>query len=148
MLQHRPLALPPAAYGGTQPLGESQSPVPPMLLGQAHRDLADRQQPCSKYATESSSNHPQTPHEHRRITCVTHTANSGVYVRCGCRQSMPSSSIDNCARVNETVPSLACGQMNRPRSSLFANRHSPSPSNQSSLMMSPRRPRKTKTWPE
>jgi branched-chain amino acid transport system ATP-binding protein len=29
---------------------------------------------------------------------------------------MPSNSIDNCARVSETVPSIACGQMNRPRS--------------------------------
>jgi len=48
----------------------------------------------------------------------------GVQVRSGRRQSMPSSSIDNCARVNETVPLVACGHTKRPRSSRFENRHS------------------------
>ena len=43
----------------------------------------------------------------------------------GRRQSMPSSNIDNCARVSETVPLSACGQTKRPRSSRFANRHKP-----------------------
>ena len=38
--------------------------------------------------------------------------------------------------------------MNRPRSRRFENRHNPSPSNQRTFTMSPRRPRKTKTWPE
>ena len=69
-------------------------------------------------------------------------------MRSGRRQSMPSSSIDNCARVSDTVPLSACGQTKRPRSSRFANRHSPSPSHHSSLIRSPRRPRKTKTCPE
>src|ERR1035441_7274153 len=40
----------------------------------------------------------------------------GSQVRSGRRQSMPSSSIDNCARVNETVPLAACGHTKRPRS--------------------------------
>ena len=31
---------------------------------------------------------------------------------------MPSSNIDNCAGVSATVPLVACGQMNRPRSNL------------------------------
>ena len=48
--------------------------------------------------------------------CVNHTAISGVQVLCGLRQSMPSRSIESCARVRQTVPSVACGQMNRPRS--------------------------------
>jgi hypothetical protein len=48
-----------------------------------------------------------------------YTDSSGVCVRCGLRQSMPSSNIDNCARVNETVPLCACGQMKRPRSNRF-----------------------------
>src|SRR4029077_1914471 len=61
---------------------------------------------------------------------------------------MPSSSIDNCARVRETVPSKACGQTKRPLSKRLANRHSPSPSNQISFTRSPRRPRKMNTWPE
>lgn len=66
----------------------------------------------------------------------------------GRRQSMPSSSIDNWARVSETVPPSAFGQMKRPRSRRFTNRQSPSPSHQSTLIKSPRRPRKTKTCPE
>jgi len=48
-----------------------------------------------------------------------YTASCGSQVRSGRRQSMPSSSIDNCARVNETVPLVACGQMNRPLSKPF-----------------------------
>jgi hypothetical protein len=42
-----------------------------------------------------------------------HTASSGVRVLLGLRQSMPSSNIDNRARVSDTVPSVACGQMKR-----------------------------------
>src|SRR5664279_2243314 len=71
----------------------------------------------------------------------TQIANCGSAVRTGRRQSMPSNSIDNCARVSETVPSVACGQMNRPRSRRLANRQSPSPSHHSTLIRSPRRPR-------
>ena len=56
----------------------------------------------------------RNPHEYGGITLVTHTAICGAQVRFGLRQSMPSSSIDNCARVSDTVPSVACGQMNRP----------------------------------
>ena len=51
----------------------------------------------------------------------------------GLRQSMPSSSIDSCARVSETLPLSACGHTNRPRSSRFENRQSPSPSNHKQL---------------
>jgi len=68
---------------------------------------------------------------------VTYTAICGVHVLSGLRQSMPSSSIDNCARVSATVPSLACGQMNRPRSNRFANRHRPSSSAHKILIVSP-----------
>jgi hypothetical protein len=52
----------------------------------------------------------------RGIWPVNQTAISGVQVLSGLRQSMPSSSIASCARVRQTVPSVACGQMNRPRS--------------------------------
>jgi hypothetical protein len=75
-------------------------------------------------------------------------ANSGTCVRTGMRQSMPSSSIDNCAGVNATLPDVACGQTKRPRSRRFARSISPWPSNHSTLRMSPRRPRNTKTWPQ
>jgi hypothetical protein len=44
---------------------------------------------------------------------------AGCQVRSGLRQSIPSSSIDNCARVSETLPQLACGHTKRPRSSRF-----------------------------
>jgi hypothetical protein len=61
---------------------------------------------------------------------------------------MPSSSIDDCAGVSEIVPSALCGRVNFPRSSRFANRHSPSPSHPSSVIRSPRFPRNTNTCPE
>jgi hypothetical protein len=67
-------------------------------------------------------------------------------VRTGCRQPIPSSNIDSCACVSDTVPLLACGQMNRPRSSRFAKRQSPSPSHHNSLIRSPRFPRNTKSF--
>jgi len=93
-------------------------------------------------------NAPQNVHEYRGISLVNQTAISGVQVLSGLRQSMPSRSIESCARVRQTVPSVACGQMNRPRSRRLANRHRPSPSHHKSLTMSPLRPRKTKTCPE
>ena len=77
-----------------------------------------------------------------------YTDNCGSQVRSGRRQSMPSSNIDNCARVRETVPLVACGHTKRPRSSHFANRHNPSPSNQRTLIRSPRRPRNTNACPQ
>jgi hypothetical protein len=40
-----------------------------------------------------------------------YTASSGAMVRTGLRQSMPSSSIESCARLSETAPCSACGQM-------------------------------------
>src|SRR5688572_28761207 len=84
----------------------------------------------------------------RRVFDFSYTSTIGALVRIGRRQSMPSSNIDNCARVSETVPLSAFGQMKRPRSSRLANKHNPSPSNQSSFIKSPRRPRKTNTCPE
>jgi hypothetical protein len=45
-----------------------------------------------------------------------YTAMLGAAVRIGLRQSMPSSSIESCARLSETTPLSACGQTNRPRS--------------------------------
>src|SRR6266446_3318961 len=56
--------------------------------------------------------------------------------------------MDNCAGVRATVPLLACGQMNLPRSSLFEKRQRPSPDHHKSLIRSPRRPRNTNTCPE
>ena len=71
----------------------------------------------------------------------------GCHVRSGCRQSMPSSSIENCAALSETLPLSACGQTKRPRSRRLVNRHMPSPSLHSNFTRSPRRPRNAKTWP-
>ena len=53
---------------------------------------------------------------------------------------MPSHNIDSCARVNDTVPLVACGHTKRPRSRRFWNRHIPSPSCQINLTKSPLRP--------
>ena len=61
---------------------------------------------------------------------------------------MPSRSIDNCARVNDTAPVVAWGHTKRPRSNLFWKRHRPSPSNHKSLIRSPRFPLNTNTCPE
>jgi hypothetical protein len=61
---------------------------------------------------------------------------SGSAVRTGCRQSIPSSSIDSCAAVSETLPFYACGQMKRPRSKRFAIRHNP-PSRPEELHLEP-----------
>jgi len=41
-----------------------------------------------------------------------------------------------------------CIQHSRPFSNRFENRHRPSPSHHSSLIRSPRRPRKANSWPE
>ena len=77
-----------------------------------------------------------------------YTASCGVCVRTGRRQSIPSSNIDSCAGVKDTVPLVVCGQINLPLSSLFEKRHSPSPSNHKTLIKSPRLPRKMYTCPE
>ena len=53
----------------------------------------------------------------------------------------------SCAGDIVTAPSLDDGQMNRPRSSLFENRHAPWPSCQIIFTRSPRLPRKTKRCP-
>jgi len=44
-------------------------------------------------------------------------------MRCGNRQSMPSSSIANCAGVRAILPSLADGHTNRPFSNRFESCH-------------------------
>jgi len=49
-----------------------------------------------------------------------YTDNCGSQVP-GRGQSMPSSSIDKCARLSNTVPLLACGHTKCPLSSRFAN---------------------------
>lgn len=61
---------------------------------------------------------------------------------------MPSSSIESCAALKDTVPLSARGHTKRPRSRRLANRHRPSPSHQRIFTRSPRRPRKTKSCPE
>ena len=60
-------------------------------------------------------------------------------VRRGCRQSMPSSNIDNCALVRWILPPSACGQMKRPRSNRLARSQSPSSVAQSTFARSPSR---------
>ena len=73
---------------------------------------------------------------------------SGRQVRRGMRQSIPSSNIDNCAGVTDTLPCAGDGHTNRPRSSRLENRHAPWPSHQITLIRSPRRPRNTNRWPQ
>ena len=72
---------------------------------------------------ERARSHPRMRKKSCAKNLAGYTDNCGSHVRSGRRQSMPSSSIDNCARVNETVPLAACGQTKRPRSNRFANKH-------------------------
>ena len=81
----------------------------------------------------------RTPLSRISILHTTEVCNFSLYVKS--RQGH----IDSCADVSDTLPEVACGQIKRPRSSLLANSIRPWPSNQSTLRMSPRRPRKTKT---
>ena len=57
---------------------------------------------------------PATPRGKR------YPATSGRAVQAGIRQSIPSSSIDNCAGVSDTTPPCAAGHTNFPRSSRLA----------------------------
>jgi hypothetical protein len=77
--------------------------------------------PCSLYLVINNQKHFYI------FLFSPYTATSGFHVRAGRRQSIPSSNIDNCARVSEIVPLSAFGQMNRPGSSRLANRQRPSP---------------------
>ena len=52
-----------------------------------------------QYATKRGSIKQQKACEYWGITLVTQTATGGVQVRSGLRQSIPSSSIESCARV-------------------------------------------------
>ena len=61
--------------------------------------------------------------ESSTIKIETYPAARGCHVRCGARQSIPSSSIDSCAAVRAILPSVAAGQTNRPRSSRFMSCH-------------------------
>ncbi|KGD57098.1 hypothetical protein DP49_4372 [Burkholderia pseudomallei] len=76
-----------------------------------------------------------------------YNADVGFVVRTGCRQSIPSSSIDSCAWLRHTTPPSARGHANRPRSRRFISRHMPSPLHHNTLTRSPRLPRNTNTWP-
>jgi hypothetical protein len=52
---------------------------------------------------------------------VDQAALCGCQVRCGKRQSIPSSNIDSCAGVSATFPPGALGQTNRPPSRRLLN---------------------------
>ena len=77
-----------------------------------------------------------------------YSASVGIDVRFGRRQSMPSSSIDNCAGFSVIVPVAVTGQTKRPRPRRFENRQSPWPSNHSSLTRWLRLPRNANSAPE
>ena len=65
-------------------------------------------------------------------TVADYTSISGPAVRTVCRQSIPSSNIDNCAALSDTLPLCACGQMKRPRSKRLAKAQ-PVPSHHKNL---------------
>src|ERR1035438_205943 len=59
---------------------------------------------CAEYRTHLLDTISSTKKKVVQKNLARYTASCGSHVRSGLRQSMPSSSIDNCARVNETVP--------------------------------------------
>jgi len=73
---------------------------------------------------------------------------NGLHVRLGIRQSMPPSSMANCAGVTDIFPSAGEGHTKQPFSRRLENRHAPWPSNQITLIKSPRLPRNTNRCPE
>ena len=79
---------------------------------------------------------------------INQTAICGSNVLSGLLQSIPSRSIDSCARLSETTPLSAFGQIKRPLSRRLENRQREYPSHHKSLTISPLRPRNAKTWPE
>src|SRR5262249_38056352 len=48
------------------------------------------------------------------VAVATYPATCGVQVRCGARQSIPSTNIESCAGLSVTTPSLVIGQTKRP----------------------------------
>jgi hypothetical protein len=97
---------------------------------------------------ELAPSHPRARQKSCGKNLARYTDSCGSHLRCGRRQSIPSSSIDSWAGVSETMPLVACGHTKRPRSSRFANKHNPSASYHKTLIRSPRRPRNTNTYPE
>jgi hypothetical protein len=73
----------------------SQSEAPSARLDLAHQGQEAEPETWLEYAINLIDMQQEKPHEHRRIFIINHTAISGVHVRCGLRQSIPSSSIDN-----------------------------------------------------
>ena len=64
--------------------------------------------PCRSYSLINNQKH------FRIFLFSTYTALYGFQVRAGRRQSIPSSNIDNCARLSATVPLSACAIALRP----------------------------------
>lgn len=120
---------------GQQPRGEAAQLLGVFRQGQGLIEHARSLSHCIPRGNPSLAGQPDYP------------AAKGCHVRCGARQSIPSSSIDNCAGDSATLPSLAEGQTNRPFSSRFRNMQAPWPSHQMTLTRSPRRPRKTNRCP-
>ena len=72
---------------------------------------------CAEYRMNSHVLIPRAREKSCAKNLASYTDSCGSQVRSGRRQSMPSSNIDNWARVRETVPLVACGHTKRPRSS-------------------------------
>ena len=86
---------------------DAQGAAPSVPLDRACRDPAAERDPWTQYAIERKwKMHPQNPHEYRGITMVNQTATLRRPGPLGLRQSMPSRSIESCARVRQTVPSV------------------------------------------
>jgi hypothetical protein len=68
----------------------------------------------SRFVTNSPFS--MTPRKSVKKNLISH-GKMRAHVRSGCRQSMPSKSIDSCAGVTATEPLVTCGQTKRPRSS-------------------------------
>ena len=94
----------------------------PQLGGVIRGDIKvlQHRRSCSGSGTERESRIDQN---HQYL--LAYPTLRGRHVFCGIRQSIPSSSIDNCAGVTLTLPSFAAGQTNRPFSRRLLNRQAP-----------------------
>lgn len=103
----------PRLHLGQQPRGKAAQLLGVFRQGQGlieHGESLSYGLPCGNPAIPERSDYP---------------AAKGRHVLSGARQSMPSSSIDNCAGVSAIFPSFTEGQTNRPRLRRFMNMQAP-----------------------
>ncbi|CAE1302107.1 unnamed protein product [Acanthosepion pharaonis] len=115
----RPCAAAARSASATAPARRRQQRAWPS--GRRYRQAARRHRATRPLIPEPPCRYTRKPQE----TALFYRAKVGCEDRIGCRQSTPSSSIDNCAGVSTATPSAVAGAVNRPRSRRLAWSTSP-----------------------